>query len=140
METGGPAMPAGVDRQARREWLAGQLRAMPPEVAVPANACVRTHRFRISRGQLVAFEREIDYRMSEELKQAGGNEALEKPVEVEAKLPQPMHVYDLRAQRYLGQTDRLRFTLDPWQPSLFAVLPDKRDAAAIVDALLQEQL
>jgi len=140
METGGPAMPAGVDRQGRREWLAGQLRAMPPEVAVPANACVRTHRFRISRGQLVAFEREIDYRMSEELKQAGGNEALEKPVEVETKLPQPMHVYDLRAQRYLGQTDRLRFTLDPWQPSLFAVLPDKRDAAAIVDALLQEQL
>jgi Beta-galactosidase len=134
-ETGGQVMPAGADRQKRREWLAGQLRAMPPEIAVPVNACVRTHRFRISRGQLVAFERAIDYRMSEELKQAGGNEALEKPVEIEATLPQPMYVYDLRAQRYLGHTDRLRFTLDPWQPSLFAVLPDKRDAAAIVDAL-----
>jgi hypothetical protein len=138
-ETGALAIPAGLDRQKRREWLAGQLRAMPPEIAVPANACVRTHRFRVSRGQLVAFEREIDYRMSEDLKQAGGNEALEKPVEIEATLPQPMHVYDLRTQRYLGHTDRLRFTLDPWQPSLFAVLPDKRDAAAIVDALLQEQ-
>ena len=139
MATDGSAMPAGADRQARREWLAGKLRAMPPEIAVPANACVRSHRFRISGGQLVAFERLIDYRMSEDLKQAGGNEALEKPVEVEATLPQPMHVYDLRAQRYLGHTDRLHFTLDPWQPSLFAVLPDKRDAAAIVDALLQEQ-
>jgi hypothetical protein len=138
-EIGGQTMPAGADRQKRREWLAGQLRAMPPEIAVPANSCVRTHRFRISRGQLVAFERAIDYRMSEELKQAGGNEAFEKPVEIEATLPQMKHVYDLRAQRYLGQTDRLRFTLDPWQPSLFAVLPDKRDAAAIVDALLQEQ-
>ena len=30
METGGQAMPAGADRQKRREWLAGQLRAMPP--------------------------------------------------------------------------------------------------------------
>ena len=139
MTTGGQAMPAGADRLARREWLAGQLRAMPPEIAVPSTASVRTHRFRVSRGQLLAFEREIDYRMSEELKQAGGNEALEKPVEIEATLPQPMHVYDLRTQRYLGHTDRLRFTLDPWQPSLFAVLPDKKDATAIVDALLQEQ-
>ncbi len=139
MATAGSAMPAGADRQARREWLAGKLRAMPPEIAVPANACVRTHRYQINRGQLVAFERLIDYRMSEELKQAGGNEALEMPVEIEAALPQPMHVYDLRAQRYLGHTDRLRFTLDPWQPSLFAVLPDKRDAAAIVETLLQEQ-
>jgi hypothetical protein len=139
MATDGSAMPAGADRQTRREWLAGKLRAMPPEIAVPANACVRSHRFRISGGQLVAFERLIDYRISEDLKQAGGNEALEKPVEVEATLPQPMHVYDLRAQRYLGHTDRLHFTLDPWQPSLFAVLPDKRDAASIVDALLQEQ-
>jgi hypothetical protein len=88
---------------------------------------------------LVAFERLIDYRMSEDLKQAGGNDALEKPVEVEAALPQPMHVYDLRAQRYLGHTDRLYFTLDPWQPSLFGILPDKRDAATIVDTLLKEQ-
>jgi len=138
-KTGGHAMPAEADKQKRREWLAGQLRAMPPEIAVPSTASVRTHRFRVSRGQLLAFERQIDYRMSEELKQAGGNEALEKPVEVEATLPQPMHVYELRTQRYLGQTNRLRFTLDPWQPSLFAILPDKRAAAAIVDVLLQEQ-
>jgi hypothetical protein len=132
-------MPAEADKQKRREWLAGQFRAMPPEIAVPSTASVRTHRFRVSRGQLLAFERQIDYRMSEELKQAGGNEALEKPVEVEATLPQPMHVYELRTQRYLGQTNRLRFTLDPWQPSLFAILPDKRAAAAIVEVLLQEQ-
>ena len=35
--------------------------------------------------------------MSEGLKQAGGNEALEKPVTFQAKLAAPAHVYDLRA-------------------------------------------
>jgi hypothetical protein len=137
--TFGPAMPSGAARAARREWLAKQLAAMPPEIAVPVSASVRTHRFRIKQGQLLAFERAIDYRMSEELKQAGGNEALEKPVEVEATLPRAMHVYDLLTQRYLGHTERLRFTLDPWQPSVFAALPDKRDAEGIVAALLREQ-
>jgi hypothetical protein len=67
--------------------------------------------------------------MSEDLKQAGGNEALEKPVEVEARLAQSAHVYDLRTQKYLGHTDHFTFTIDPWQPSLFALtqlrLPEK---------------
>jgi hypothetical protein len=139
LETYGQVMPSRAARQTRCEWLAGQLSEMPPEISVPASVNVRTHRFRIKQGQLIAFERAIGYRMSEELKQAGGNEALERPVEIEATLPRAMHLYDLLRQSYVGHTNRLRFTLDPWQPSVFAALPDKRAAEGIVAALVGEQ-
>jgi hypothetical protein len=84
---------------------------------------------------LIAFERNVDYQMSEDLKQAGGNEALEKPVDLEATLARSRHVYDLRAQKYLGETDRIRFTLDPWQPSLFALTAEKLPEESIVTTL-----
>jgi hypothetical protein len=99
---------------------------------------VRVHRFSVARGQLVVFERNIAYQMSEELKQAGGNEALEKAVELEATLSQPAHAYDLRTQRYLGLTGRLRFSLDPWQPSVFALTQDRLPAESIVAALSEQ--
>ena len=35
--------------------------------------------------------------MSEDLKQRGGNEALEKPVIFDAQLAAPAHAYDLRS-------------------------------------------
>ena len=63
--------------------------------------------------------------MSEDLKQAGGNQALETPVPLEAFLSEAAEIYDLRSGAYLGHTNRIRFTLDPWQPSLFALLPKK---------------
>jgi hypothetical protein len=72
------------------------------------------------------------------LKQAGGNEALERPLELEATLSRSAHVFDLRAQKYLGQTDHLRFTLDPWQPSLFAMTQEKLAAESIVTILARE--
>lgn len=102
-------------------WIAGQLGPWRPAVSVDPQTRTRVHRFRLGEHRLLAFERNINYQMSEELKQAGGNESLEQPVEVEAKLPAAAHVYDLRAQKYLGKVDRFRFTLDPWRPSLFAV-------------------
>jgi Beta-galactosidase len=107
------------------DWIAGQLRGMPPEVSVPSSTRVRIHRFKVKWGRLVAFERNISYQMSEDLKQAGGNEALEQPITLEARLEHPAHVYDLRSRAYLGYTDRVHFTLDPWQPSLFALTPQK---------------
>lgn len=116
-------------------WVGAQLGSLRPDVFVPPGTRTRIHRFRIGDHRLLAFERNINYAMSEDLKQAGGNEPLEKPVEVEATLAQPAHVYDLRAQRYLGHTDRIRFTLDPWAPSLFALTQEKLDPATIVSAL-----
>ena len=97
---------------------------LPPQpVAVPLAARTAVRRYRLGSARLVAFERNVDFQMSEDLKQKGGNEALEKPVDFEAKLAAPAHIYELRSGKYLGQSDRIAVHLDPWQPSLFALLP-----------------
>ncbi|HZV35769.1 MAG TPA: beta-galactosidase [Verrucomicrobiae bacterium] len=126
------------DAKVLTDWLQQQLGSFRPEVSVPVEAHVRIHRFRAGRVRLIAFERNIDYQMSEDLKQAGGNESLENPIDIEATLAQPAYVYDLRAQKYLGQTQRVHFMLDPWQPSLFALTDEKLPAKSIIDALAKE--
>lgn len=121
------------------EWAEQQL-GLPRSVIVPAATHTRIHRYRAGDARLIAFERNIAYHMSEDLKQAGGNEPLEQPVSITARFVDPAHVYDLRAQRYLGRTDRIAFTLDPWQPSLFALLPEALPAGEdIVAALLRKR-
>jgi len=107
-----------------------------PAVVVPAEARVRVHRFTVGGARLLAFERGVDYHMSEALKQAGGNQALEKAIEVEATLAAPADVYDLWTERYVGRVDRVRFTLDPWRPSLFALVPDKLPNDKVIEQLL----
>ena len=116
----------------RGNWLSDQLKPLEPPISLPRSACTRIHLFRLGDSHLVAFERNIDYQMSQELKQAGGNEPLERPIELDAALAQSWHVYDLRAQKYLGHVDRIHFNLDPWQPSLFALMP----TSVSVDKLL----
>lgn len=120
-------------------WAEKQI-AVPRAITVPAATHTRIHRYRLGDAQLVAFERNIVYHMSEDLKQAGGNEPLEVPVPLTASLAAAAHVYDLRAQRYLGHADRISFTLDPWQPSLFALLPVKLPAEEDVIAALSRRL
>jgi hypothetical protein len=120
------------------DWLGHQLSFLPPGIQVDASHRVRVHRFEVSRGQLVAFERNLNYHISEDLKQAGGNEALEHAVEVEARLARPMHAYDLRAQKSLGRIDRLRFTLSPWEPALFALTAEALPAGGLLEALARE--
>src|SRR5439155_5541852 len=115
-------------------WVATQAKLRPP-ISVSATLCVRIHRFRLGQHRLVAFERNVDYHMSEDLKQAGGNERLEKPSEVEATLETAAHVYDLRSGKYLGRMEKIRFTLDPWQPSLFALTEQKLTLASIIEEL-----
>ena len=116
-------------------WLRQQLGDLRPEITVTGDSHVRIHRFRAGPSQLVAFERNVDYQMSEDLKQAGGNENLEKSLALTARLSHPGHIYDLRSQKYLGSTAELRFTLDPWQPSLFAVLDEKVAEGALLETL-----
>jgi hypothetical protein len=126
---------------ARSGWLEWVQRALPrmhPPVSVSPDLRVRTHRFRLKSATLVAFERNIEYQMSEDLKQAGGNQVLERPIEVQAVLPRPAFIYDLRSETYLGHTDHFSFTLDPWQPSLFALLPDKLTSVSVVAELGRE--
>ena len=102
-------------------WIGAQLGSLRPEVSVPPSARTRIHRFHIGGNRLLAFERNINYQMSEELKQSGGNEPLEKPVDIEAQIKNPGHVYDLCAKKYLGETGKIQFKLDPWRPALFAI-------------------
>ena len=108
--------------------LSNLNRMFPPRVTVPIDLCIRTHRYKLGSARLLAFERNIVWQMGEDLKQAGGNEALEKPVKFDAKLAAPEHVYDLRGGKYLGLLSGIPVDLDPWQPSLYALtqtpLPD----------------
>ncbi len=120
------------------DWLKKQLGSLRPEIIVSPAARVRVHRFRAGRTELVAFERNVNYQMSEDLKQAGGNEALEKPVEIDATLPRVAHIFDLRSQSYVGQSDHLHFILDPWKPSLFAITNEKLPADTIVADLARD--
>jgi len=114
-------------------WLSGQLGSLRPPVTVGSETRTQIHRYRLGGHRLLAFERNINYQMSEDLKQAGGNESLEKGVDIEAKLDAPAHVYDLRARKYLGLVDNFRFTLDPWRPSLFAVAREKIQGDPVVE-------
>jgi hypothetical protein len=119
-------------------WLKSQLAGVEPQIKVPANAHARVHRFKARSGQLFAIERNVDYQMSEELKQSGGNQSLEQPLVTEAVLNTAAHVYDLSSQTYLGFTNRIEFRLDPWRPSLFAALRMKLPANGIVERLSRE--
>jgi hypothetical protein len=116
--------------QARAEtafatWIRSKFPVEPP-VRVPIEARVRVHRFKTEGARLIAFERNIDYHMSEDLKQAGGNENLERPIEVEASLKVPGYVLDLRSGKNLGLLTSFRFLLDPWQPALYGVTDTKQ--------------
>jgi hypothetical protein len=118
------------------KWVQDQLN-VKPEVQVPPETRTRVHRFRLNKARLVAFERNINYQMSEDLKQAGGNESLEKPIELDARFAAPAHIYDLRTQKHLGRTDEIRFTLNPWQPSLFALLEEEVAEKDLFSSLLR---
>lgn len=144
--TAQPARPADIARFGRDRvqpgakedwtaWIQRHTRHLALPVTLPVEARTRIHRYQLGRARLIAFERNVSYQMSEDLKQAGGNETLEKPIDLEAKLAQPSHVYDLRTQTYLGRTDKISFHLDPWQPSLFALLPEKIPGDQVISVL-----
>jgi hypothetical protein len=120
------------------EWISEQIKGLPKKVTLPLESRTRIHRYTLGAARLLAFERNVDYPMSEELKQAGGNAPLEQAIDLEARLTQSAHIYDLRTQKYLGQTDRISFRLEPWQPSLFALLPEKIAAETVLPALIAE--
>ncbi len=107
------------------QWVSKNLHEAPLTVTVPLESRTAVFRYRLGKARLLAFERNIDYQMSEDLKQAGGNESLEKPAEITAQLKAAAHVYDLRANKYLGLTDKIQITLDPWHPALYALVAER---------------
>ena len=118
------------------DWLEARLASLPREVRLPVDARVRIHRYRLGSARLVAFERNIDYQMSEDLRQGGGNETLEVPVELSAKLDRKAWVYDLNKRSVVGFVEAIPFRLDPWKPSLFALLDSPPPEGADVVASL----
>lgn len=122
------------------EWIRSHLGGIKTDVTVPLPAKVRVHRYLSAGTRLLAFERNISYQMSEDLKQGGGNEALEKPVELDATLSRPGHIYDLRTGAYMGELSRIHFTLNPWQPALFAITTVALKPGNIVEQLLQDSI
>jgi hypothetical protein len=113
-------------------WIQSRMSDLKPEISVPVEARVRIYRFQARGAVLLAFERNIDYQMSQDLKQAGGNEVLEKPIQLHASLRAPQHTYDLIHKKYLGLSKEIQFTLDPWQPSLFAVGNDQNAVESLL--------
>ena len=113
-------------------WVREALPPLRQAISVPSETHTRIHRYRHGQTELVAFERNIDYHMSEELKQAGGNEKLERPEEVTATLRHPRHVYDLRSRVYLGALSDIHFKLDPWRPSLFLLADAPEEGARVL--------
>jgi hypothetical protein len=121
-----------MDQQMPRSCLVTDARH---GVAVAPGLRVNTHRYELNGRVLLGFERNVDYQMSEDLKQAGGNEALEMAVPVVASLDAPAHVYDLRQGKYLGKLQRIELTLDPWHPALFALTDKPLPDGSPVEAL-----
>lgn len=123
-------------------WLQSQM-PFTPEIVVTAaadptlNPHVLVSRFQVGTTQLIALERNIAYHMDESLKQAGGNERLEKPVRVTITLKNSAYVYDLRTESL--QADGKSFTLeiDPWKPTLLALSTEPLPKTNLVSRLLE---
>ena len=101
----------------------GGDRPLPREVTIekPANPRVNSASGSAVTGdaRFIAFERNIDYQMSENLKQPEAT-GTRGPDRRRGEVRWPAHVYDLHEKR-LGETDRIAFGSTPG-PSLFAVL------------------
>jgi len=124
----------GAPLDAIRQLLA--QRGVRPAVSVPTEACVRVHRFKVGeKARLIAFERNVEIKMREELAQVGGNEHLEKPITFTVKLQQPGFIVNLRTGQKIGGASEFIVQLDPWQPALFAVM-DKEPLGDVVMYLL----
>ena len=96
-----------------------------------------THRYKLGTSRLLAFERNIEWRMSEDLKQAGGNAELEKPVTFTAAWDEAAEVVDLWTGKRLGRTNKIEVNLDPWRPSLYALMPAPVEGDVVAELLLK---
>jgi hypothetical protein len=121
------------------EYLIGKLEdfGVYREIRTPPSARVLTHRYKLGAHRLLAFERNIEWRMSEDLAQAGGNQELEKPVTFTAEWDEPAEVVDLWTGQRLGKTNKIKVNLDPWKPAPYALLNTQIEGD-VIDGLLRE--
>ncbi len=88
-------------------------------------SCVEVHRWRGADRWFVATMINPQVIIRPEMEKIGGNKNLAAPQELALHLPRALHVYDVRAKKYLGVLDRVEFTLDPWSPTIFCVAEQK---------------
>jgi hypothetical protein len=119
------------------DWIAQQLSGVPREVFLPSSARVRVHRFQLGSARLIALERNILYQMSEDLKQAGGNQALESSITVPLEFAEAGFVYDLRSGTLLAEGKTVSVTIDPWKPTLLAKVKTRMSLASLREHLEQ---
>ena len=135
-----PSMRLQADRTTADAWanhLSSHLASaqLRPAVRVPPSARVLTHRYKLGDARLLAFERNIEWKMSEDLKQAGGNAELEKPVTFTAEWHEPKEVVELSSGKRLGKRNKIKVQLGPWKPSLYALLPKAVEGDVVAELL-----
>lgn len=112
-----------------QRMVGGLLRSqgIEPEFAVvdasgQPVAGVETHVFRNGGVSLVALSSNPQLRVDElGPPDFRSNERFEQPVSFELKLPATLNVYDVRARRHLGVVQKLKLTLNPYEPIVLAV-------------------
>jgi hypothetical protein len=116
-------------------WIGSLTTNWTPEIRIPLEARVRIHRYLFGPARLVAFERNAQYQMSEDLKAQDRANSLDASVTFSAWFDRPAHVYDLRTSRYLGRTTSLSLTVQPWEPTLLALVDDTLKPGDVVTQL-----
>jgi hypothetical protein len=91
-----------------------------------------------SRIRLLAFERNITYRMGEDLQQSADNSGMTGAISITAGLPAPTHAYDLRTGKYLGYSAELTVNVSSDMPTLIAVSEVLLPEENLVDRLLRQ--
>lgn len=93
---------------------------------------VETHVFRNGTADIVALLSNPQLRVNElgppEFK---SNERFEKSQKVTISLPAEMYVYDIRAGKALGRIKQIAVDLGPYDPAIFAVLPEAAPALRV---------
>jgi hypothetical protein len=101
-----------------------------PEFAVTDSAGhpvvgVEVHVYRNGATRLVALQSNPQLRVDElGPPDFRSNERFEVPVKVTLTLPSPQYVYDVRLGKALGKQKSVVVTVNPYEPTIFAVVPD----------------
>jgi len=103
--------------------------AVKPQFAVTDSADrpvvgVETHTFRNGGVRIVGLMTNPQLRVDElGPPEFRSNERFAKPVTVKLALPVESFVYDVRAAKALGRRSAVQVTVDPFEPSIFAIAP-----------------
>ncbi|MEJ7590437.1 MAG: hypothetical protein WKF77_02740 [Planctomycetaceae bacterium] len=141
---GGREQTSGWVDEIRGEWL----NHVPPTVVAPADARVKVWKYTLPTARdlpagtspirLLAFERNITYRMGEDLQQSADNSAMKGSISITAKLSAPKHAYDLRSGKYLGHSAELTLNVSSDMPTLIAVSEVMLPEENLVEHLLRQ--